>query len=82
MGKEIGFKTYFKSSSTLRAMVWFMRCCAVAPPHILEKRATVCLKGSVNTSAALTITTMRFLTSKEKKQNAGEGPEKHSLRRP
>ncbi|KFD60505.1 hypothetical protein M514_27341 [Trichuris suis] len=87
MGKEIGFKTFFESSSTLRAMVrhdkirlppedkqmLFTRFCAVVPPPISEKRTTACLKGLANTSAALTITRMRFLTSKEKKQNAGEG---------
>ncbi|KFD50389.1 hypothetical protein M513_08771 [Trichuris suis] len=45
----------------------------VAPPRILEKRATACLKGSANTSAALSITRTHFLTSREKKQNAEEG---------
>ncbi|KFD47488.1 hypothetical protein M514_11649 [Trichuris suis] len=39
MGKEIGFKTFFKSSSTLRAMVLFTRFCAAVPPPISEKRA-------------------------------------------
>ncbi|KFD68178.1 hypothetical protein M514_02507 [Trichuris suis] len=72
MGKGTGLKTFFKSSSTLRATVLFTRFCAVVPPPISEKRATVCLKGLANTSAALTVTRMRFLTSKEKKQKASE----------
>ncbi|KFD56790.1 hypothetical protein M514_02467 [Trichuris suis] len=57
-----------------------VRFYAAVPSPTSEKRATVCLKGLANTSAALTITRMRFLIYKEKKQNAGDGFEKYNLR--